>query len=118
MKKSKKQEDDRYDISLNINIDNVENIISLRYPNGVQDVMNDTIPFETNELARYIAEKLDDMGELSFHIRKVRKHSREVILAIFKYVMEKPQSEINTNRKRYYNYNIGLYERTGKLPGN
>jgi len=112
----KQPKNDRFDISLNINIDNVDSIISLRYPNGVQDVMNDTIPFETNELARYIAEKLDDVGELPFHIRKVRKHSREVILAIFKHVMEKPQSEINTNKKRYYNYSIGLYERTGKLP--
>ena len=114
MKKSKKT--DNVDISLNINIDNVESIISLRYPNGVQDVMNDTVPFETEELARYIAGKLDDMEELPFHVKKVRKHSREVILSIFRHVMEKPQSEITTTRKQYYNYRIGLYERTGKLP--
>jgi len=112
----KQQKDDRYDISLNINIDNVENIISLRYPNGIHDIMNDQIPFEVNELARYIAEKLDDITELQFHVRKCRKHSREVILAIFNHVIARPQSEINTNKKRYYNFCIGLYERTGKLP--
>ena len=114
--KKKKSKNDRFDISLNINIDNVDRIINLTDPQRIQNYMNDSIPFEANELARYIAEKLDDMGELSFHIRKVRKHSRDVILTIFKHVIEKPQSEINTNRKRYYNYSIGLYERTGKLP--
>ena len=112
----KQQKNDRFDISLNINIDNVDSIISLKYPHGIQDVMNEQIPFEVNELARYIAQKLDDMDELQFHVKKARKHLRETLLTIFHHVIEKPQKEITTTKKQYYNYLIGLYERTGKLP--
>ena len=117
MKKTKNQQkNDRFDISLNINIDNVDRIIKLADPQRIQHCMNDQLPFEVNELARYIAQKLDDMEELQFHIKKVRKHSRETLLTIFYHVIEKPQKEITTTKKQYYNYLIGLYERTGKLP--
>ena len=112
----KQQKNDRFDISLNINIENVDRIINLRYPNGIKYFMNENIPFEVNELALYIAQQLDDVGELQFHIKKVRKHSRDVILAVFNHVIEKPEKEITTTKKQYYNYLIGLYERTGKLP--
>jgi hypothetical protein len=105
----------RIDISVSINIDNdIDAITSLSIPHGIHTTMQETK--EVTELATYFATALDDHDALKWHLKKVRQHPKEVLMAIFHHVMNKPQGEISTTRRRYYNYRVGLYEKTGNYP--
>lgn len=112
MKKTNKSE--RYDISVKIKSDIEIGLITSH--NNPQDfhTMNHLTPQEQEELALHIATALDDTDKLQWHLRKVRQHPKEVLLAELEYVLEKPRKDIRNSRAAYYNFLLSNYERTGK----
>ena len=76
--------------------------------------MNQLSQKEQEQLALEIARALDDTDALPYHLKLVRRHPKEVLIAEMEYVLAKPRKDITTSRAAYYNYLISLYERTGK----
>lgn len=114
-KKSKRTSTSRIGISVEVKIiDDIGALISSCNPQEINTIMHE--PQDLHQLANYIATTLDDLDALQWHEKKIRQHPREVILAIFHHVLKKPDREITTTKRRYYNYRIGLYERTGNYP--
>ena len=111
MKKPK----EKVTIDISINIINIDNDRSLESLSNPQDIhMNNLTPKEQEKLARKIAEALDDLDALPYHLKLVRRHPEEVLLGELEYVLSRPKKHITTSRAAYYNYLISLYERTGR----
>jgi hypothetical protein len=118
MKKQQKNvPDDRFDISIHIIIERFGTLISLIIPHGIHRSMHDTLtPQEETNLAHHIASALHDTDAMRLHQKLVRKHPKSVLLEVLDYVLNKPRKDITSSRAAYYNYLIGLYEKTGKYP--
>lgn len=103
----------RFDIRLNTNTSNDSIYINIMIPSPYFN--REEFRRKENErveaLAREIAEALDDLPALRFHISKAKRLPESVLREKMQEVLDKPDDEIYTSRGAYFNHLIKEYER-------